>query len=157
MILLWTGVIAAGYMEWYVSVMGDHHPESARILLPLGISLADIYKDYCHAYPAEDQIGYHRFLEIWKKNHKNVSYQRVSQFNQQCNNTSIFIFTCIVKISLICWSSFNWQTCKMSKCDVCVLAKHVLQQDLHPEDRRAVEADRREHLLRTQWVYLQPK
>lgn len=73
-----TGEIAKGYMRWYVSIMGDHHPESERILLPVGIGIADIYREYALSYPADQCLGYKRFHSLWKETMRNVSQQRVS-------------------------------------------------------------------------------
>lgn len=42
------------------------------------------------------------------------------------------------------------QYCKMSKCGVCMLARHVLSGHLTPDARQAVMANREEHLLRQQ-------
>lgn len=81
------GAIAAGYMDWYISIMGDHSPESSRILLPVGITLTDIYKEYCGVNPIEEQVGYQRFHQIWKENHQNVSYQRVCSQSLNSNYT----------------------------------------------------------------------
>ena len=50
-----------GYMQWYISLLGDHHPETSRVLLPVGITVADMYKEYTSATPQADWIGYPSF------------------------------------------------------------------------------------------------
>ena len=44
------------------------------------------------------------------------------------------------------------QHCKLSKCSVCMQAKHLLQQNLHPEVQQNVMTDWEEHLARQQLV-----
>lgn len=65
-------------MEWYVSLLGDHHPEAGRILLPVGVTLKDIYAEYITTYPNEDCITYAHFNRLWNESYRHVSYQRVS-------------------------------------------------------------------------------
>ena len=70
------GKIAVGFMKHYVSIMGDHHPESARILLPVGITVTEIYRRYCQ-YHRDDVVSLSRFHELWTYSMKHVSYQKV--------------------------------------------------------------------------------
>ena len=72
-------------MKHYVSTVGDHHPESARIVLPLGISIKDIYRKYINQYE-EDAISLQHFYHLWSCNMKHVSHQKVLRMQ--------IIFTC---------------------------------------------------------------
>lgn len=65
-------------MQWYVSITGDHNPETERIMLPVGVTLADVYKEYALAYPPNQRVGYSRFYSLWQTIMAHVSYQRVS-------------------------------------------------------------------------------
>lgn len=42
----------------------------------------------------------------------------------------------------------------MAKCSVCVQARHLLEQNLTPEAKAHILADREEHLIRQQYVII---
>ena len=69
------GQIALGYMKFYVSLIGDHSPERARILMPIGLTVNDVYRRYKMQY--EDGVSPSHFYALWKIHMKHVSRQRV--------------------------------------------------------------------------------
>ncbi len=74
-----TGQIALGYMKHYVSLVGDHSPETARILLPIGVRIKDIYRKYVSLH--ENPITKATFYALWKKHMRHVSQPKVLPYN----------------------------------------------------------------------------
>ena len=70
------GDTAVGYMDYYVSLMGDKSPSEERILLPMGITVKEIYKEYRFVHKS-DIIEESQFYSLWKKHFTHVSYQKV--------------------------------------------------------------------------------
>ena len=73
---IFLGDTAVGYMSYYVSLMGDKSPTEERIILPMGVTIKEIFKEYAavhHSNPIEES----QFYYLWKKHFKHVSYQKV--------------------------------------------------------------------------------
>lgn len=74
------GPIALGYMNWFVSVMGDQSPESERVLLPVGMTIQEIFKEYKQVHREEEVVERSMFYSIWKQNFSHVTQQQVNLF-----------------------------------------------------------------------------
>jgi len=74
------GQIALGYMNYYVSLIGDHSPERARILMPIGLTVKDVYRRYKMQY--KDGLSPGHFYALWKTHMKHVSRQRNFQVSK---------------------------------------------------------------------------
>ncbi len=53
---LLAGLCAVGYMDHFVSVMGDTSPEGDRILLPIGLTIKYTYDEYKRKRPDNEQV-----------------------------------------------------------------------------------------------------
>jgi len=80
------GQVALGFQKHYVSVMGDHSPESGRVLLPLGSSIMESFRKYCNTHSPHDQVSQSLFYEVWKENMAHVSFQSVSRLQLHFTN-----------------------------------------------------------------------
>ena len=78
--LCYTGVGAVGYMDHFVSVMGDTSPEGDRILLPVGLTIKYIYDEYKRNRPKAEQVKESQFYGLWNKHFPHVSHQKVLQY-----------------------------------------------------------------------------
>lgn len=69
-------------MKYYVDLMGDASPSGERILMPLGLSVNEIYRQYqiTHERSQEEILKRSRFYEIWKAEFSHVSYPKVLIF-----------------------------------------------------------------------------
>lgn len=56
-------------------MIGDHHPESGKILLPIGVHVKEVYIKY--AKQSENPITKSAFYAIWKKKMTHVVRQKV--------------------------------------------------------------------------------
>lgn len=69
--------MALGFMKHYASTVSDHSPENSKVLLPLGVSVKEIYEDYTQCYEKELQIELGHFYAIWRKHMSHVGQQEV--------------------------------------------------------------------------------
>lgn len=72
------GQLAYAYMAVFVNKMADHSPTQDRLLLPVGVTRAEIFKQYLCDTPEESQVKRSQFYGIWSSKMKNVSYPKVN-------------------------------------------------------------------------------
>ena len=79
------GEYAIAFMHNFVNVMGDRNPEANRILLPVGITVHDIYMAYRKGRDTTEQLKKSQFYGLWKCHFGHVSYQKVmSEMFHRC-------------------------------------------------------------------------
>lgn len=71
------GQTALGFMVTYVAEMGDKSPDSDRVIMPSGLTVADVFQEYRSVHRHEDCIKQSQFYAIWEKNFKHVTYPKV--------------------------------------------------------------------------------
>ncbi|XP_078603146.1 uncharacterized protein LOC144877116 [Branchiostoma floridae x Branchiostoma japonicum] len=75
------GSIAKGFLQAYITTMGDRSPDSRRILLPVGLTRTEIYLQYKDQHKvAAVTLSY--FCSIWQKHFKQVSIPKACRMKQ---------------------------------------------------------------------------
>jgi hypothetical protein len=75
---IFTEAIVKGFISDYITKLGDHSPESQRILLPACITVKMMFDEYKLRYSSDEVIGSPRFYQIWRKHFaKLVSFPKV--------------------------------------------------------------------------------
>lgn len=57
---------------------GDKSPQNDPVLLPVGTTKTEVFKQYCDRTPEIDQVKESQFFKVWTKEHQNISTPRVS-------------------------------------------------------------------------------
>lgn len=72
---------AVGFMTHYTTMIGDHAPDTNRILLPVGMTIKDIFISYEKVYKNEGPIKKSHFYQLWKQHFPHVSCPQVCSTN----------------------------------------------------------------------------
>ncbi|CAH1252417.1 Hypp9281 [Branchiostoma lanceolatum] len=116
------GSIAKGFIQTYITTMGDRSPDSRRILLPVGLTKTEIYLQYKDMYK-DTAVSLPYFFSIWQEHFTHVSIPKVR--------------SCV-------------KACRMKQCDVCMLAKATIASEVSHIERQALISRWKRHLQRQQ-------
>ena len=73
-----TGEYALAFMSNYVQSVGDASPTQNRIIMPMGVTIQEIFRQYNKNRIESDRIREAHFYKLWQKNFQHVSFQKVS-------------------------------------------------------------------------------
>ena len=87
------GKIALGFMDYYVDYMADQSPEGNRLIMPLGMTIHDMYIRYKELY-GEDHLQEAQSYKLYRDNFSHVTYQKVKQkvVNNSTHNWYCYVF-----------------------------------------------------------------
>ena len=74
--LFYTGCIAIGYLQWYTEVTADKSPDGDRMIMPVGMSIRDIFDLYVRTCETEC-LNKSQFYGIWKTHFSHVTFPKV--------------------------------------------------------------------------------
>lgn len=99
MYLFFAGHIAEGFISYFLAVNADKSPDGERLILPVGLTIEEIFKEYTSKTPDDERIKRSQFYKIYKKNHKNVTHPRVSFLHELLKNQPLKILDQLTKSS----------------------------------------------------------